>query len=57
MAMTNACESGSAFVAGRLVPALGYGGALAALAVVSLLSLPFLSRIDPTGARADAEED
>jgi PAT family beta-lactamase induction signal transducer AmpG len=57
MAMTNACESGSAFVAGRLVPALGYAGALAALAVVSLLSLPFLSRIDPTGARADAEED
>ncbi len=45
MALTNACESGSAFAVGRLSGAFGPGGAIAALAAVSLLSLPFIGRL------------
>ena len=45
MAMTNACESGSAFAVGRLAAVFGPGAAIAALAVLSLVSLPFIGRL------------
>jgi len=53
MAATNGCEAGAGFAAGRLVPALGYGGALAALAAVSLVSLPLLRHVRASGGRPD----
>ena len=56
MALTNACESGSALMAGRLVAPLGYGGALIVLAGLSVFSLPFLRKLDPTGDQAHAEK-
>lgn len=55
MAATNACESGSAFAAGRLAMPLGYGAALFALAAVSLVSLPFLRHVGTQGARGNDE--
>jgi PAT family beta-lactamase induction signal transducer AmpG len=45
MAVTNACESGSAYVGGRLAAPFGYPLALIALAVASLFSLPFVGRM------------
>jgi MFS family permease len=53
MAATNGCEAGAGFAAGRLVPALGYGGALAALAALSLVSLPLLRHVRADGGQAD----
>lgn len=56
MALTNACESAAALIAGRLVAPLGYGGALLALAGLSVFSLPLLRKIDLTGVQAHAEK-
>jgi MFS transporter (putative signal transducer) len=42
MGATNACESWSAFATSRLLPAFGYGGAFAALALASLAALPLV---------------
>ena len=56
MALTNACESASALIAGRLVAPLGYGGALLALAGLSVFSLPFLRKLDLTGVKAHADK-
>ncbi|HSQ68778.1 MAG TPA: MFS transporter [Steroidobacteraceae bacterium] len=56
MALTNACESASALIAGRLVAPLGYGGALIALAGLSVFSLPFLRKLDATGDQAHVEK-
>lgn len=44
MGATNGCEAWSTLVVGRLLPGWGYGGALAALALVSLLALPLVPR-------------
>jgi PAT family beta-lactamase induction signal transducer AmpG len=54
MALTNACETGSGFLGGRLVMSLGYGGALGAMAALSLLSLPVLRCVRPNGVRTHA---
>ena len=54
MALTNACETGSGFLGGRLVMSLGYSGSLGAMAALSLLSLPFLRCVRPNGVRAHA---
>lgn len=56
MAATNGCEAGAGFTAGRIVPILGYGGALAALAALSLVSLPFLRRTGTAGGSSDDAE-
>jgi PAT family beta-lactamase induction signal transducer AmpG len=56
MALTNGCETGSALAGGRLAASLGYGAAIVALAGLSLLSLPFLRRVDVSGVSADAEK-
>ncbi len=53
MAATNGCEAGAGFAAGRLVPSLGYGGALAALAALSLVSLPLLRHVRAGGGQTD----
>jgi hypothetical protein len=53
MAATNGCEAGAGFTVGRLVPILGYGGALAALAALSLVSLPFLRHTGIAGGSSD----
>jgi PAT family beta-lactamase induction signal transducer AmpG len=47
MAGTNACEAWAAFAGGRAVPILGYAGAFAALAVISLAILPWVRFISP----------
>ncbi len=44
MGATNGCEAWSTLAVGRLLPAWGYSGALAALATVSLLALPLVPR-------------
>jgi hypothetical protein len=44
MSATNACEVWASFAVGRLVGPLGYGPALAALAVVGLCAAPLLRR-------------
>ena len=47
MAGTNLCEAWSAAAAGRLTDAIGYGGAFAILAFVSLGSLLLVAGLDP----------
>ena len=55
MALTNGCETGSAFAGGRLAAGLGYGAAIVVLAGLSLFSLIFLKRLDVSGARVNDE--
>jgi predicted MFS family arabinose efflux permease len=55
MSATNACESWSAWSAGRLVARSGYGSAFAAMSIVSLLSLFLLAELNRSGARSSAK--
>lgn len=45
MALTNVCESWSAFAVGRAVPVFGYALALAGMALLSLTMIPVLARL------------
>ena len=54
MAMTNVCESWSAYLVGQTVPLLGYPLALAAMALLSLGALPLLPRLARSGTVAEA---
>jgi predicted MFS family arabinose efflux permease len=49
---TNLCESWSAAAAGRMIPALGYGGTFASLGALGLLALPLVT----LGRRGDTDD-